>query len=68
MLEAEGIFINKKNSLPVKLQYIANLNGGNYVELKGQQRSISREKLISLATRGEFIGTFTGKHGQNFTS
>ena len=65
VLEAEGIFINKKNSLPVKLQYKANLNGGNYVELKGQQRSISREKLISLATRGEFVGTFTGKHGQN---
>ena len=65
ILEIDGVFINGQNSSPVKLQYTQSEGRYNYNEIGGLNRNLTRDELISLALRGEFIGTFTGKHGPN---
>ena len=65
ILEIDGVFINGQNSSPVKLQYTQSEGENNYNEIGGLNRNLTRDELISLALRGEFIGTFTGKHGPN---
>lgn len=65
VLQVEGVFLGRAKSTPVKLQFDAQFNGGTYVENDGQRRPISREKLVSMASDGKFIGTFTGRHGAN---
>ena len=65
ILEIDGVFINGQNSSPVKLQYTQSEGRYNYNAIGGLNRNLTRDELISLALRGEFIGTFTGKHGPN---
>ena len=61
VLQAEGAFIHGDETNPVKLQF----QNGNYVETTGERKSHSRARLIQLASTGKFIGTFTGRHGEN---
>ena len=48
---------------PLKMQFDARYDGGTYVQVDGERRAIPREKLVSLASEGRFVGTFTGRHG-----
>ena len=61
VLEVNGSFINGTQGTPVELQF----ENGNYVETSGERRLITRPRLVSLASEGRFIGTFTARHGEN---
>ncbi|MCH8047801.1 MAG: ankyrin repeat domain-containing protein [Planctomycetes bacterium] len=65
VLEGEGVFTGGAKSTPVKLQFDATFKGGTYVEKKksAERRSFTRERLVSLASSGKFVGTFTARHG-----
>ena len=62
VLQVEGVSITGGKATQVKLQFDARHEGGTYVLVNGQRRAIPREKLISLASEGRFVGTFTGRH------
>ena len=79
VLEADGVIMKDGSSQSVTLQFDSEFNGGTYVtkpEAAGSGRSgrrssrsreraaFSRDELVALAATGEFIGTFTGRHGQ----
>ena len=62
ILQGECVFLSKKDSAkPVTLQF----DGTTYAAIRGEGERFSRDQLISLAADGEFIGTFTGRHGEN---
>ena len=63
VLQVEGVSLAGGQATPVKLQFDARYEGGTYVQIDGKRRAIPRGKLISLASEGRFIGTFTGRHG-----
>ncbi|MDE0570695.1 MAG: ankyrin repeat domain-containing protein [Verrucomicrobiales bacterium] len=65
VLQVDGLFLNGKQPTATQLQYDGTFENGTYVEIQGERRSITREKLTSLASEGQFIGTFTGRHGEN---
>lgn len=65
VLEAEGVFIEDGKPKPVELQYHADFQDGAYVSKARDRKVFSRKALIELATKGEFVGTFTGRHGEN---
>ncbi|MDE0821200.1 MAG: ankyrin repeat domain-containing protein, partial [Opitutales bacterium] len=50
---------------PVKLQFDARYKDGTYVEVDGRRQPVTRQKLVSLAKEGGFVGTFTARHGEN---
>ena len=60
VLQVDGVFLNDNRPTDVQLQF-----NGKYIEVHGERRSITREKLTDLASEGKFIGTFTGRHGEN---
>ena len=60
VLQVDGVFLNDHRPTDVQLQF-----NGKYIEVHGERRSITREKLTDLASEGKFIGTFTGRHGEN---
>ncbi|MCY4661454.1 MAG: PQQ-dependent sugar dehydrogenase [Acidobacteria bacterium] len=59
VLQGEGVLIDGESSAAVALEF----DGGSYVERGGGTRSFSRTELISKATGGSFVGTFTGRLG-----
>ena len=59
VLQGEGVVIDGDTATPVALEF----DGGNYVERGGGAQSFSRTELISKATDGTFVGTFTGRLG-----
>ncbi|MEE2808876.1 MAG: ankyrin repeat domain-containing protein [Verrucomicrobiota bacterium] len=65
VLQVDGVFLNENRTSDVQLQFQAMAENGMYVEVQGERRSITREKLTDLASEGKFIGTFTGRHGEH---
>ena len=63
VLEGEGVFVNDSTARPVALQFDALFEGGVYVGKAGRREAFTRADLISLGSRGKFVGTFTGRHG-----
>ncbi|HIF32979.1 MAG TPA: hypothetical protein EYQ75_15140 [Planctomycetaceae bacterium] len=63
VLDVEGVFIDGANSSPVTLQFDAEFEGGAYVEKYGDRKSFTRKELVSLASGGKFVGTFSARHG-----
>jgi YVTN family beta-propeller protein len=63
VLHVDGVFLNEKLVTPVTMQFDPSYKGGRYVESSGSRRSIARGELISMASEGKFVGTFTGRHG-----
>ena len=59
VLEVDGTLIEERNSSPIALQF----ERRNYVRKDGDRAAFSREELISLAMRGDFVGTLTARHG-----
>ena len=60
VLQAEGTFIDGDSGTPVALQF----EKDGYHEIRGDAPTLTRDELIRLATRGQFVGTFTGRHGE----
>ena len=65
VLQAEGVFINGAAVTPVALQFDAPFQGGTYVERDGDRTPFTRDELLTRATAGEFVGTFTARLGAN---
>ena len=65
VLEAEGVLISNEDSKPIELQFHPDFQDGAYVSKARNRKVFSRIELIELATKGEFVGTFTGRHGEN---
>ena len=65
VLQAHGILIDDIHKKNVKLQYQFNANGESYLDLSSKQ-TFKLAELISLAAKGQFLGTFTGYLGKNF--
>ncbi len=62
VLEGEGVFLgDSPNSMA--LQFDPKFQGGRYVNKFGDRKAFTREELVSLAAKGEFVGTFSGRHG-----
>ncbi len=61
VLQVDGLFMNGAKVTPAALQF----KNGNYTEIAGERRPIARAKLVSLASEGKFVGTFTARHGKN---
>ena len=60
VLQVEGAFIANTKATPVKFQF-----DGAYIQTDGDRKSFTRKQLAALAVEGKFIGTFTGRHGEN---
>ena len=65
VLQGEGVFIDSAKAKPVALQFDHQFNGGTYVERGDDREAFTRAKLVSLASDGRFVGTFTARHGVN---
>ncbi len=65
VLQAEGVFIDGAKARPVELEFDPKTNGGAYVERSGDHASFSKASLVSLASEGKFVGTFTARLGAN---
>ena len=63
VLQVEGVSLIEGRATPVRLQFDARYEGGAYVQVDGKRRALPREKLVSLAAEGRFVGTFSGRHG-----
>ncbi|MGI9472568.1 MAG: hypothetical protein ACR2NZ_13595, partial [Rubripirellula sp.] len=61
VLQVEGVMIEPDGLRPIKMQFDADRDGGAYQIDSGD--SLSRDKLVSMAAKGKFIGTFSGRHG-----
>ena len=59
VLQCEGVILKDDKTLPVMFQF-----SGGYKSVKGEQ-TYSRAQLLEMAAEGNFIGTFTGRHGEN---
>ena len=65
VLQGEGVFLAENKATPVKVQFDSEVQGGRYVETGNDRSVFSREMLVSLAAKGQFVGTFTGRHGEH---
>lgn len=62
VLQCEGVFLEKpERGSPVVLQF----DGRAYATLGGDGKRFTRAQLFSFASDGKFVGTFTGRHGEN---
>lgn len=59
VLQGEGVIFKSDQAFPVMFQF-----ADGYKSVKGEQ-TYSRTQLLKLAAEGNFIGTFTGRHGEN---
>ena len=65
VLEGEGVFIDDGKSNAVELQFDPEFQGGVYVSKARDRQAFTSEQLVALAADGTFVGTFTGRHGEN---
>ena len=61
VLQAEGVLLDADKATPITLQF----QNGSYFDIDGDGKTRSREDLLTLAKESKFIGTFTGRHGEN---
>ncbi len=63
VLQGEGVFLESGKARLVALQFDAKVKDGTYVERSGDHKSFTRVELLSLASAGQFVGTFTARLG-----
>ncbi|MEO1996997.1 MAG: cytochrome c peroxidase, partial [Planctomycetaceae bacterium] len=61
--EGDGVLINGANAQSVSLQFDARIQGGVYIQKGKKRKAFTRQDLLALATTGNFVGTFTARHG-----
>ncbi|MGB0760012.1 MAG: ankyrin repeat domain-containing protein [Rubripirellula sp.] len=63
ILQADGVLIDSDQAVTsLKLQYSSDQTRATYLSTAGERR-FTREELVNLADAGEFIGTFSARHG-----
>ncbi|MEM7387556.1 MAG: ankyrin repeat domain-containing protein, partial [Verrucomicrobiota bacterium] len=63
VLLATGMFLENGSGRPVTLRYDPQVRKGAYIDVANDDRAYKRDELAGLARSGEFVGTFTGRHG-----
>ena len=63
VLEGAGQFNNDGKTTSVTLQFDSQHQDGSYVATSGTRQAYTRSQLISLASKGRFVGTFTAGLG-----
>ena len=63
ILEGDGVLIEDSKPHPVALQFHATFHGGSYIEKTGNRKMFRRDDLLTLASQGKFVGTFSARHG-----
>ena len=63
VFQGEGVIIDDTKATPVTLQFDHRFKGGHYVETDDDRRSFTRKALVSMASAGHFVGTFTARMG-----
>ena len=58
VLECDGVMLKNKTE-PMTLQFTT----GKYVDKAGDRSAFTRKELLALAVDGQFLGTFTARHG-----
>lgn len=62
VMQGEGAFLREGVAgVPVALHF----DGDAYELIGGNSAKLTRDELVSLASDGQFVGTFTGRHGEN---
>jgi YVTN family beta-propeller protein len=65
VLQGEGVLlVEGGQSKPLALEFDGKFQGGTYVARVGDRRAYTRKELISLASQGRFLGTFTARMGE----
>ena len=65
VLQGEGVLIDEGKAASMEFQFDPSLEGGVYVSRSDDRQFLSQTKLISLASEGRFVGTFTARLGKN---
>lgn len=65
ILQSEGVLSDGDKATSLTLQFDASYEKGAYVRVDGDHRAYTRDQLVALADQGKFVGTFTGRHGEN---
>jgi YVTN family beta-propeller protein len=63
VLKGDGAFINGTKATRVNLAFDHRNRDGAYFETGGHRRRFTRDELVSLASRGQFLCTFTAGLG-----
>ncbi len=64
LLEADGVMLNEDGPEPIAFQFAAEHEGGVYVRKDGDRIAFAQNELLSMASDGKFVGTFTARHGE----
>lgn len=67
VLEAEGVLINGGQATAIEMQYDPGFQTGVFVSKARDRKILTWDELIAMAEQGKFVGTFTGRHGENAT-
>ena len=62
-LQGNGAFLDDTKATPVTLEYAHRGKEAAYFETGGDRRSFTRKTLVSLASKGRFVATFTAGLG-----
>ena len=65
VLTVEGMFLNEIEPRQANLRFDPSSLKPGYVESNEQGEPLTREDLLQLASTGQFVGTFTARHGAN---
>ena len=63
ILQVDGIVLKDEKPRPVTMKFDSRYPEGMYAMVGSKRNIASRKQLIDLAAKGEFIGTFTARHG-----
>jgi YVTN family beta-propeller protein len=65
VLQGEGVFIEEGVAQKMALQFDRHRQGGSYVDRASPNVTFTRGELVSLASEGKFLGTFTARLGDS---
>lgn len=67
VFEGQGILLGEEKSDSIKFQYNSSEKEKGYISMADNSKVFSREDLLTLASQGKFVGTFTARHGAKAT-
>lgn len=63
LLEGSGLLLKGRKATPLTLRFHSGDGEGTYLSTETKQGSFTHSELVSLASEGHFVGTFTGHIG-----
>lgn len=65
VLEGDGTILRGSDSQTISVQYDPTFQNGMYVNKANSSQFFSRQDLVSMASKGNLVATFTGRHGKH---